>query len=901
MFPRAFRRHCRSDSTLLRPERLIQSLIMIVLFGSGIAEPAHAANPSTKRRIQALWVANGTNVLEFAPDQIGKGTRNVQPGVTLSSPAFASTQGVVFDKAGNLWVIDGGEATPPALEMFTPTQLESLKKKKTDQPLPKVQITSDAFVFPQQAVFDTAGNLWVSDNGANAVFVFAAAQLTTTATVTPSVTITATPSFDGPLGLAFDGSGNLWIANNGTTTIFEFNQTALPAVGAGAVSLTPSVILSDDGNGSIQGPWALIFDTTGNLWSSNANAPSTVVEFAKSDLSSTGSPTPAVTVSPTNVGKKSQIPSLNSPNGISLDNTGGLGVANSAAVFSVARFANSQLINGSPVPNALISGNKTGLGAPAGDNFEPIVKVSNGSLTDAATADLAQSATKPATPSNIINAQLFRRRRTPTPTPTATPTPSRSPTPTPAPTPTPTPSPSPTSSPSPSSPLTGHLLFGHYHLPYCVATNGCASTEAGLQAGYTLDIQNAIALGFNGFVLNGGLYTSPYPTKIQAFYAAADAYNSAHGTNFKLMVSPDMSGGSSDWSQSQLVSLLNTYCSDPAQFTYQGKCVLSAWQANTGYPAATWRSMFAASNVGASGVFFVPELSLGQPLSTSVINTWKPYIDGFWAIECCQTTPIGNAAGQTLANSLIDHTNIRGAGNGYNGFPLIYMGTSQTHYWESASGYLQYSETQGTIGIQNEWNQIINTTQPDWVEAFTYSDLGESWQSPFTGNTQLPGNAASPQGGVAALQAYYAHWWHSGAQPAIHTDQLYYAYRLSPIAMSCTGHQRGNLAGGIAPVDDIYLTTLLSPGNAATLTVDTNGTISTYSVPAGITNTAVPFAVGATQTFKLTRNGTTEISLSGPPITNSGGTCNYVSATGVGYSNGYVYPPYAAGALTLAP
>jgi hypothetical protein len=67
------------------------------------------------------------------------------------------------------------------------------------------------------------------------------------------------------------------------------------------VILIPSVILSDDGvadDGSIQGPWALVFDATGNLWSSNANAPNTVVEFAKAVQTTTGDPMLAVTLSP---------------------------------------------------------------------------------------------------------------------------------------------------------------------------------------------------------------------------------------------------------------------------------------------------------------------------------------------------------------------------------------------------------------------------------------------------------------------------------------------------------------------------------------------------------------------------------------------------------------------------
>ncbi|HVC45240.1 MAG TPA: hypothetical protein VND20_10530, partial [Candidatus Binataceae bacterium] len=75
----------------------------------------------------------------------------------------------------------------------------------------------------------------------------------------------------------------LWVANNASTTIYEFIAADLPTpASVSAVTLVPNVILSDDGAGSIQGPWALIFDTAGNLWSSNANTPFTVVEFAPS-------------------------------------------------------------------------------------------------------------------------------------------------------------------------------------------------------------------------------------------------------------------------------------------------------------------------------------------------------------------------------------------------------------------------------------------------------------------------------------------------------------------------------------------------------------------------------------------------------------------------------------------
>jgi hypothetical protein len=345
-------------------------MVVFALCGSAFATPA-----------DSLWVANGTNVVEFGPGQL-HGVRNTKPQAVLNSPAFASTQGVVFDGKGDLWVIDGGVTTPsvvaPALDMFTPSQLKALHKKKSSSPAPAVQITSSVLIFPQQAVFDDAGNLWVSDNAnggtGSAVYVFAADQLTATGSVMPSVTILSNPAFNGALGIAFGPNGNLWIANNGDTNLFEFDKAHLPAIGSGSSTLIPDVILSDNGANSIQGPWALIFDTAGNLWSSNANTPFTVVEFAKTDLGTTSDPTPAITISPATSNKG--VTSLNAPNGIAFDNKGDLGVANSAGTpLSLAFFTVKQITkSGSPLPKGFIAGSKTGLSAPAGDVFGPFIK-----------------------------------------------------------------------------------------------------------------------------------------------------------------------------------------------------------------------------------------------------------------------------------------------------------------------------------------------------------------------------------------------------------------------------------------------------------------------------------------------------------------------------------------------
>jgi secreted PhoX family phosphatase len=330
----------------------------------------------------ALWVANGTNVVEFSPSQLVNGVSDPTPRRTISSSVFTSPQGVVWDYYGDLWVIDGGTTASggtvaPALYEFTPRQLSNLSSNAA--PTPAVTITSTSFVFPQQATFDNRGNLWVSDNGSNAVYVLSATQLnpsSATAAVTPVVTMMSTTAFNGPLGITFDYRGNLYVANNGTTTIFQFSASSLPSVNPSSTTpvssaLTPAVVLSDNGSGSIQAPWALAVDGYGDLWSSNANAPNTVVEFAKSQLSETGSPTPTITLASATVSNNA---TLVAPNGIAFDNYGDLATVSSGAPFGMAGFGPSQLRTNpsSPLtPAVFLVGASTTLNAPAGVAFGP--------------------------------------------------------------------------------------------------------------------------------------------------------------------------------------------------------------------------------------------------------------------------------------------------------------------------------------------------------------------------------------------------------------------------------------------------------------------------------------------------------------------------------------------------
>jgi len=262
---------------------------------------------------------------------------------------------------------------------------------------------SPALTFPQQSVFDKAGNQWVTDHNSNTVLVFTAAQLQKAGTnaLTPAVTITS-DAFNGPLGIVFDANGNLFVANNGGvpvpavkgaaatmtaagTTIVEFLAANVPAVPAAAAAaptkLTPDVVLSDSGGATIQAPWALVFDHAGNLFSSNANPPNTLVAFAPASLKATGSPTPTLTISPATIGGNM---TLVSPNGICFDAAFDLAAVSSVAPFGLAVY-DAPLMGGSATPGTFIAPgvtlNKAGmvmvmgstLNAPAGCNFGPSI------------------------------------------------------------------------------------------------------------------------------------------------------------------------------------------------------------------------------------------------------------------------------------------------------------------------------------------------------------------------------------------------------------------------------------------------------------------------------------------------------------------------------------------------
>ena len=373
-----------SGNHRIRPGR-VRAALLVLATAAVLAACKHHTNATADTK--GLWIANGPNVVEFVPTQLTGGVQNVAPKHSILSGAFGAPQGVTFDSMGNLWVMDPqanvNGAPTAALLKFTSGQLSALGM--SNMPEPTAIITSTSLAFPQQSVFDAAGNQWVSDHNNNTILVFTAAQLAMTGTnnLMPAVTISST-AFNGPLGIVFDGAGNLWVANNGGvpltattnspggTTIVEFAKASLPAVPTSGMltpMLTPSITLSDNGQGTIQGPWELAFDAMGNLWWSNANAPFTLVAFAPASLTATGAPAAAITISPT---MDMGVSTLNTTNGLCFDNAGDIAATNAIDAGS-APFYTAPIKSGSLTPQTFFSGTTTSLMAPAGCNFGPLV------------------------------------------------------------------------------------------------------------------------------------------------------------------------------------------------------------------------------------------------------------------------------------------------------------------------------------------------------------------------------------------------------------------------------------------------------------------------------------------------------------------------------------------------
>jgi sugar lactone lactonase YvrE len=280
-------------------------------------------------------------------------TGDVHPTGTISAKINAP-QGLTFDSSGDLWVTSSNTNT---VVEYTKSQLAR------PSPVPGIILSSDksgSLNGPGSLVFDSSGDLWVTNTSVSTVVEYTKTQLAKSGSPSPLVTI-SNNSFNAPYGVAIDSSGDLWVADNaqqGSPAVFEYAKSQL-AKASPTAERTLSLPLSPIGDDTRSG---LAFDSAGNLWVVNSSANS-LVEFAKSELTKVPS-SPTVTVSSHSNG-------LNSPDDLAFDSSGDIWVANTGD-NTVIEYLKSQLArSGSPTPVRTILGPATGLNYPMGVAVEP--------------------------------------------------------------------------------------------------------------------------------------------------------------------------------------------------------------------------------------------------------------------------------------------------------------------------------------------------------------------------------------------------------------------------------------------------------------------------------------------------------------------------------------------------
>jgi streptogramin lyase len=252
----------------------------------------------------SMWITDntGSRLLKFAPAQLlGSGSPAPSAIITPTFTKLRQPIGLAFDSSGQLWVANTNGVT-----MLTPAQLST-----TGSPDPAL-LSGGASYFgtPAGLAFDQAGSLWISQNSANNLTKFTAANLANVGTIPVlqadkviAEKIDAAPSLgnnlsslSGPEGIAFDATGNLWVGNNIGYSLVKFTGLQL-VQGVSPTTPSPSVFIGYSGvsNRSIQQMGGVAIDSSGNVWVNNETT-NAVLGFTPTDLAATGTPNASIVI-----------------------------------------------------------------------------------------------------------------------------------------------------------------------------------------------------------------------------------------------------------------------------------------------------------------------------------------------------------------------------------------------------------------------------------------------------------------------------------------------------------------------------------------------------------------------------------------------------------------------------
>ncbi|KAL2314500.1 Glucan endo-1,3-alpha-glucosidase agn1 [Schizosaccharomyces pombe] len=380
------------------------------------------------------------------------------------------------------------------------------------------------------------------------------------------------------------------------------------------------------------------------------------------------------------------------------------------------------------------------------------------------------------------------------------------------------------------------------------------------------DIQDAIAVGIDGFALNMGSDAWQVERIEDAYDAAASV-----SSDFKLFISFDMSIISAD--ADFIEGVVRRFADKPNQLYYDGKVFVSTFAGETdtfGYSDVStgWDSAVKEPLASAGyPIYFVPSwTSLGQgALEESVADGFLSW--NAWPTTDADMNDNDDIGYQNLANSL---------GKLYVApvSPWFYTHLSYKN-WAYKSDWL----------IIDRWNEMLSV-QPDMIEVLTWNDYGESH---YIGNIQgaLPAGSEGYVDGFdhtawRYLMSPYISAYKLGlSEPYINFESLFYWYRPTPKSATATADSLSYPSGGDYMEDEIFVLVYLL--QSAEVTVTCGSTTQTFSGVPGVNQFTIPMETNASPSFTVARQGGTLASGTGPEIVDSLSIYNFNAYTGVLY------------------
>jgi hypothetical protein len=219
-----------------------------------------------------LWIANfgfQDPPCEFTPQRATKNSvslftkdgKAISPSTGYTQGDISWPQGLVSDRQGNIWIASCGNDTVTLFRDGDPS-------KATNIPLGPTPASGDPQIKPFGAVVDLQGNLWVTGNRSNAMYVLSP---TGALLATLPSTYQGTTVITKPIGNAVDSKGNVWVANS------DWLDSPCPTRNVLGEAKSPSVTMfrasdrtpqpgSPFNGGGITLPWGVTVDGDDTVW-----------------------------------------------------------------------------------------------------------------------------------------------------------------------------------------------------------------------------------------------------------------------------------------------------------------------------------------------------------------------------------------------------------------------------------------------------------------------------------------------------------------------------------------------------------------------------------------------------------------------------------------------------------